>query len=498
MAAQHADQLLAEMRSSEVWPLHRERETLAVVQMHRAFRRSDGAYLEGLAGFRRSSAYRREDDYVTDPLPALISQAFADLIWGEAPEITAAADGDQDRLDEIVQGNSLASELHRAERLCSSEREVWWRLYVDRAARNVPTIQWVSRLCVTPLWRGGKLLAVAFTTVLSVADSEVSRHVELQTDGEVRNLLFVGTSDALGRLRPLSSNATVADLPDVWEHGLPMLAGRVVNDMDDDVTMGRSDYAGVERMFLMLNEANTIAGKNARLTARKRIFADASLVDPQTGRFREQDDVILTNSQGGVMGADGNAQSQKPPVSAVELSFDASALVLHINDLTDRILMRCGVAPQLVGREHHGQGTVQAESGVALRARMLHSVLAAQGKARYWDDQVPYLLSLAQQLDALPEQDGGFGWPWAAKAEPPIVERGTILPEDDESEVNRHVAAVNGEIESRQTAIQAMHADWTEEQVKEELDRIHQDAMIGIPQLPPADMAGASSSPTAA
>ncbi len=100
------------------------------------------------------------------------------------------------------------------------------------------------------------------------------------------------------------------------------------------------------------------------------------------------------------------------------------------------------------------------------------------------------MLTLAQQLDAMPEERGGFGRPWQQAAEPPVIERGDPLPTDETEETGRHTMAVGAEIESRYNAIKELHHDWSDEQINEELDRIVAEltrlASIIPPQAPPA------------
>jgi hypothetical protein len=82
------------------------------------------------------------------------------------------------------------------------------------------------------------------------------------------------------------------------------------------------------------------------------------------------------------------------------------------------------------------------------------------------------VLMLAQQVDNLPKEKGGFGRSWNKAGEPPIVERSDPLPADETEETNRHAVAVSSEFESRETAIKTLHPDWTDKQVQDELDKI--------------------------
>lgn len=468
------DALQAQIEGYEQWPSPDQANVWAKVRTRRAFRQADELFLRELCGWHRTWG-RNTRVYMTDPLAGLISRAFADLLFGDDPTFTAATERDQANLDGLVEVNALPSELHRAERITSSEGEVWWRLYVDMDIALAPLVQWCSRLSVIPLLHGPKATAVAFINPLPQTGSDqttVWRHIELHGDGETRNLLFEGTKDTLGGPRNLQARSQTADLPEAWQHGLPMLAGRVLNQVDDDPTLGRSDYTGVERLLLALNEAATIGAENARLTAKKRLFVSGKMTQDD-GSFDAGADVIQVDTQDGELGKD-----SPPPISAVEYAFDAQALIAYTSDLTDRILTRVGVAPELVGRDTH---TGRAESGTALRTRMLHSIITAQGKGRYWDDELPRILTLAQLVDSLSPEEGGYGRQYANVAEPPAVERGDILPHDDVEEAARLVSLVNGEVMSRELAVIEQHPDWTEAQIADELSKIAEYAPSAMP-----------------
>ena len=436
-------------------------------------------------------------EYINDPLPERIADAFADFLFGEDPRFLTQTDedaprtdeadeeeaeteprseeegiaDDQDRLEELVNANNLPSELREAVKTLSSEGEVWWRIYKDTLQSDYPVIEWHSRAHVRPVFRGRKLVAAAFVSDLHVEtlndQTTTWKYVEIQTDGYVRNLLFKGSNGQLGNSIPLKERPETADLPDEWAHGLGMLAGRIVNRLGRDKRYGVSDYKGVKELLFSLNEATTIGHENARLTLKKRIAVPRESLDVD-GKFDAGEDVLV--SDGGLdddMGS--NAGSGK--FTVLEYSFDAQALISYKNDVSNTILTRVGLARQFTDPNAPGDG--QAASGTALRVRLIPTTLAAKGKARSVDDELPTVVMLAQQLDALPTEHGGFGRQWQQAAEPPVIERGDPIPVDRTEETARHSQAVTSELESRFTAIQELHPDWDTDKVNDELARIY-------------------------
>lgn len=459
------DDLLAEIEGAKSWPLARELKIRRNIRRYAAFRDANPDALRPLDWDRDKTEGTPSRSYIVDPLAGRISGVWADMLYGEPPTLTASDDGDQARLDDLVRENELPTALQRAERVCASEGEVWWRIVSDPALPNA-VIEWHTRCNVIPLWRSGKLAACAFETVLA-GDSESEerfRYVELQGKGVTRNLLYKGTKDKLGTRVPLTDRSETAQLDEEWTHGLSVvLAGRVVNELGLDPRIGISDYAAVEGLLFALNEATTIGTENVRLTAKRRIVVPQRFLTAQ-GQFPAGAEVIVATED--------QVDPDKPGqgLAQIEWEFDAEALILYTNDLVDKILTRRRVAPQLVGRHTEG-----AQTGPALRARLLDSTLAADGKGRHWDSELPRLLSAAALVESLPREQGGLGNRWTSPADTPTATRSSVLPEDENAQSTRLATEVNAEMLSRQTAIEERHPEWDEDRVNEELQRIRAD-----------------------
>ena len=416
-----------------------------------------------------------------------IAEGYGDFLFGEDVEIEPAAlDGvgaanDHAFLESIVDENHLEAELWTAETRCISEGEVWWHVYVDREVADVPLVEWVSRTSVTPLYRGNRLLACAFVTCVAETDDTYDRLAEIHADGIVVNALYVGTADKLGRRVELTALPLTESLLPEWLTGLPILAGVVKNGFNIRGNLGFSEYDRIESLLLELNEARTIGSENARLTAKKRLFANSSILatDSSGGNaFPVGEDIILTDTGGGPIGGG----SDKPPVTAVEYSFDAMPLIAHTQEVERTILSRVGLVPQFIGTDVQGS----SDSGTALRLRFLPTVNAARAKSREWESKLPLIMMLAMLVDQMPLEMGGFGREYLTAGLRPSVKLGSVLPTDDAEQVRNTSLAVSSEIMSRETAIAEQHPEWDQQAVLEEIDRIQTDLSGAPVVLPPA------------
>lgn len=482
-----ADLLIEELKGAPCWPLPREAGHIQTVRERRALRRSDKPMLKHMAG------WDHDREYLIAPMAKTISRTFADFLYGEAPTIEANAESEQDDLDLLIRENRFFSGIKRGARFQSSEGEAWWKIHTNPMVMDAPMIEWCSRLLATPLFYGEKLLAVAFVKEVARSSGTTSdeddaqpneivyRHAEIHCDKRIVNLLFCGDEDSLGETIDLSTQSATASLPDEWKHDLPMLAGRVVNDVDEDPTLGESDYDQIKDLLFALNEALTISSENARLTGKDRIFSTGRILE-KDGSFDTSLDVFQVEGSMSELSEDGAGA----PIVAVEKKYDAVALWTHFGKLKAEALSGAGIVVQLVGEDMQTNGNASNDSGVAIRLRYLPTVNAALGKAREWDEALPQILHLALLVAALPASTsegmpGGFGWTYAGEA--PTVERQDPLPVDETELVTRTVTAVTGEIMSRRTGIQELHPEWDDTAVDEELAQIL--AEVDAPADPP-------------
>lgn len=480
------DELIGRLERAREWPLKGEQEIIEQIALWIAFREGNAEALRAADEWQNQTR-----KYRVDSLPHDISEAFANLIFGGPVKVKTANPADQERMDEIIgaaKGNNLSSQLGLAHETSSSEGEIWWRLYVDPEVAAIPLIEWWSRTAVVPHWVGRTLKAVAFVNELDMLPDDEEgvawRHFEIHEDGAVTNVLFKGRDDmatttynGLGDVMVLEAHPQTERLLPVWEHGLDgMLAGRVINKEGPDPRIGKSDYQRLEDYFFMLNETLAVGHENMRLTAKKRVVVESSALDPQ-GNLDASQEVLVADRSDRVLGSSEGGG----PWRVLEYSFDADALIAYKKDLVESACSRVGLQAQFVAVGDATEGF--AQSGTALKVRLLPSVNAASGRAENWDAGLPKLLHMVQQLDALDESNLGLGIVWSDANTQPIVERPEMLPEDPTEESTRHADLVEAKLESRQTAITELRPEWDEERVKEEIARIKNEDRTFAPSL---------------
>lgn len=470
-----------------------------------ALRESDRGAIRELIGWRRDREYR------VDPVAERVAEAYADLLYSEEPEFFAPNAEDQEKLDESVDSNFLTEQLRRWVDLSVTEGEVWWRVFVDLDMSSSPIVEAHSRLDVIPLFFGRKLKGAGFVSNILTQTVQfekqltvvVWRHIEIQTEGYVRHLLYKGTVGTLGRQEEIGSDPfkETEGLPNEWDHGKEcMFAGRIPNKLGRDYRLGVSQLNGSKDLILDLNEARSIMAENARNTAKARMIVSADMID-EFGEFDAGKDVYIKET------LDETIDAKQSVSTVLEYKFQAEELMVHIHDLEATIFARCGLAEQFVQTTKGGGG--QAYTGTALRTRLIPTTLAASGKAKFWDRGVPEMLKAMALAASIPKEQGGCGQTWTEPDGVFTQKRGTILPSDPNEETQRHVMAVQGEIESIEQAVRESHPEWEDAEIMKEVEKIkeehagviHYSGKLegggGDPNEPPGGQATADTPPVA-
>lgn len=446
----------ARLLGRNTWPIPGMAARWDEIELFRALRQSDETRL------RQEASVSWRYPYVISPAPRMISRASANMLYGEPPEIRPASDGDEDRMNFIVNENDLSSELVRGAMISSSEGEVYGRILVQPAILDAPIVEFVSGRTVIPHFAGRFLMAATFVSEWQEGRNEFFRLFETYEAGAITSELYRGGRTSIGARVELASYSKTEGMSDQVLTGIARpLCAFIPNSIDDPPNRGFSDYRGMERRYLALNEAVTIGQKNLRTAGIKRAFVDKAYLD-ERGRLPSGDDVFIRKSRDATAG-----ESQKP-IDVAEYSFEAQSTVAWIDHLLDSTLLLSGIAPTMVGRSVDGG----AVSGTALRLKAAHSLIESSGKGRHFDRGVGWLLRCAAVIDSRPTTQNGFGRRWNEADGVPQIERADALPKDDTEAAQRLVMLTNANAISTEEKVKALHPEWDERAVNDEVARI--------------------------
>lgn len=437
------------------------------------------------------------------PLPRQIARTSASLLFSEGlslqfPEAhenrtqedgteapptpeQAAAIALEERLQQIYDEGGWASVLWQAAYVASGEGGVWLRPSWDTTVSDLPILQVFHHNRAVPVFRNGHLVEVTLWRVLEVgADKKYLRHLEVYTPGQVQHALFRGSQDRLGDRLDLGASAatkdfvTVADQDGVInlaQYGIEgLLPEYVPNVLPNVVTLssevGSADTAGLEDQLFALDEADSGWHGDVRL-GKRRLIVDESMLEHH-GRgggasFNLDQEVFAPLHFG--------ALNDNVGITPVDFDIRAEQFDATVTNRFNRTCLASGYNPESVTWASTGEKMTATE----VLARDALSADTTGAKRRFFERAVAACAHKALLID-----QAVFRSPLQARR-PKVV-----WPTGDDDTLKQTADLVNtlslaGAI-STYEKVKRVNPDWTDDQVKQEVDRIRQDEGAPAPE----------------
>lgn len=402
----------------------------------------------------------------------------------------AADEATNARLAEIAERNGLYARLLEAAELASVYGGVGakWNWDVKRA--GYPILRFVPGDAVLPQYVNGLLDSVAFWSVQRATDDGKTlwRLEEVYTsDGRIKSRLYEGSPELLGHEVPLSSiPETESVKPDVQSGTGMLLAAyipnRLPNRLHPYAPYGRSDFDGLHTLFSALDEAYSSMSRDVRL-GKTQIIVPAEYLrqDVRDLMFAAQVDDknikwTFSKSEEAYVALNFSPDSESGQnIVTFQPAIRAEDHIKVVDDLVRRILMLSGLAPQSAGIDVNGS----AESGTALNVRERRSMQTAEAKKTYWWHGLIDIFRAGLALDkALFNNalsiDGELSVSFADNTSPDMATVAETL-----AKLAQAGAA------STERKVRILNPDMSDDEVSEEVARIHNEDGIPSPLDPP-------------
>lgn len=442
-------------------------------------------------GFWRTDEPRKAHVGIAADIAALM----AGMLFCGSPVIeygdgatNAADEATNARLAEIAEKNGLFARLLEAAELASVYGGVGAKWNWDTARADYPILRFVPGDAVLPQYVNGLLDSVAFWSVQREADDgkRLWRLEEVYTsDGRIRSKLYEGAPDLLGREVPLTAiTETSAVKPDVQSGTGMLLAAYIPNRLPNRLhpysPYGRSDFDGLHTLFSALDEAYSSMSRDVRL-GKTQIIVPAEYLrkDVRDLMFVAQEDArnikwTFSKSEEAYVALNYDGESGQNIVT-FQPAIRAEDHIKVVDDLVRRILMLAGLAPQSAGIDVNGS----AESGTALNVRERRSLQTAEAKKTYWWHGLIDIFRAGLALDkALFNNalsiDGKLSVTFADNTSPDMATVAETL-----AKLAQAGAA------STERKVRILNPDMSEDEVAEEVARIHNEDGIPSPLDPP-------------
>lgn len=407
------------------------------------------------------------------PIAADIAAMSAGMIFATSPEITCEDEKTQERIAEIMKSSDVYSVLLRAAELASVFGGVFLKWTWDAASDTFPRLVAVPADSGMPKFINGKVAEITFwCKVREDENGTVYRLQETYTpDGHIVSELLKGDESNLGSVVPLASiPETETVQPDANSGTDTMLAFYVPNILPNrsrpHLPIGRSDFEGLYGLFDALDEAYSAMQRETRLT-KTTVIVPAEYLRRGSEMFGDKKPAEFTfsNGSGAFTALDIDSDRTSSPITIVNPEIRAESRIAVCDDLIRRILSLAGYAPQSAGLDIDGA----AESGTALSVRERKSIRTTETKKTYWWHAINDIIRAMLRLDKKVFRS----------AVNPEEKFSVELPTNNQPDIGQ-LAQIVEQLEragavSIQTKVTMLHPEWSEEQIDEEIARIHEE-----------------------
>lgn len=462
---------------------------LAETLGHGAYERIHGAQRE--PGLGERFRFWSQQNYQPErrirfhlPLASDISTTSADLLFSDPPTLRVKDPQQtvtQDYLDTLsYDGHGLWSKVLESAEVSAALGGVYLRPVWDQEMSPRPILTVVHPDVAIPSFRWGRLTEVTFWRKIGEDGAAVYRHLELHAPGRIRHALYEGTVSTIGTRVPLTEvgdpnlDAIAGSLGPEGDtiEGIPgrITAVYVPNMMPNrrhrGMSIGRSDYDGIESLFDGIDETWTSLMRDIRLARARVIVASEYLRDngPGRGATFDVDREVYEALQ---MHPDGT-----DPITQVQFDIRVQEHMQTIEALMTSAVQTAGYNGRTFGIHDSTPGDATAAEVHAAERR---SFVTRGKKAQYWQNALSEVASLMVAIGS--EKLGERGLDLNVDIAVDIPDGVQETPEKTATTIellNRAQAA------SVRTKVALLHPDWDEDRVAEEARQILQEDGIVV------------------
>lgn len=419
--------------------------------------------------------------FIHVPIANDISETSSAFLFGETPLIRFNSDSEdmkdaQTALDKMLTESGFYQKLVEAAEVASAIGGVYLKVAWDTDVSEYPIPMVVQCEQAFPTFRFGRLAKVSLVYEVQNDGSKVYRLVETISKGKIENVLYQGSADCLGNICDLSlCEATQGLAPTVDTAGVMTcfyVPNLLPNKLNRQSPMGRSDYQGQETLMDALDEVFSAWMIDVQI-ARGKIHVPSGYVKQlESGKTKFNIDTMVYEE------LDVDPTAMTDPVKVTQFDIRAEKFEKTCLNLLDRIITSSGYSPQSFGLNIAGR----AESGTALNIRERKSFATTSKKQSYWE---PAIKGVVKAMCVIYNAFLGGGFSNDLEVNVEFMDSVS----NNLTEVSNSVKTLaDAKAISTDTKIRMIHPEWTDNQVQEEVERILNDDMSGMPQDNPEDL----------
>lgn len=324
--------------------------------------------------------------YLTCNFAGLISKVIADVLFGE--KIKISADKNQDWLESLMYENKMQTQLYESELLNSARGDAVLRvrvkddeiliedinpaMYFPEVSHNFRETPKKEELCwIKTVNNGGQEQRYLVSEIYEIG-KVITEVYLLKKDNKIDVQIDLNTFNEL----------TGMDLQEEYETKIDSnLLVHVPNYRTGNTFWGTSDYADLKELFFALNNRMTKVDNVLDKHSDPILAIPEGILD-ENGQVKKESMGLIEK------GPDGGVPEYIVWNANLESAFS------EIDKIVEMLFMFSETSPDVLGLGKGGQ----AESGRALKFRMLRTLAKKNRKALYYDQGIKEALVIAQKL----------------------------------------------------------------------------------------------------
>lgn len=435
------------------------------------------------------------------PIAADIAQSSADLLFSEQPTITFEPklddDGNevqqkwktkaQERLDQIF-NEDFHAQLAESGELASAFGSVYFRIWWDSDIADHVLISCHPADTVVPEFRYDRLISATLWRVLDDPDTKtqagsglgVWRHLERHEKGAIYHGLYKGTETKLGSPMPLDAHpetqwaAELADKNGMIKTGVDRLTIVHIPNAKPNgsfrnrpglAQLGRSDFDGIEEVFDAIDEVYSSWIADIR-NGKGRLLVEETMMKPLgpgRGSAWDTDQEVFTKLPPGVGSA-----TDSTPITSVQFNIRWQEHSQTVAEMLNVALRHAGLSARQFSDSSLTAGVTTATEVESDNAK---SERTRGKKLRFYRAGLKELAKTAMLIDT-----EIFGTRVKFETDP-IVSFPVRAMQSPETTTKILSQQRSSDLVSIEQGIRELHPNWSDPEIKEERERIRQDAL---------------------
>lgn len=405
--------------------------------------------------------------YIVANFPGIVTRLCADMLFEEFPKIRLP-DGDDKFIDALFQANNLRTQIYESALEQSFRGDVVFRI---RTKDNKIIIEDINPSCFYPKYPFDNVRAepeyMALEWKVKFDDLGECLYVERHYKGRIETNLYQIKDKELIKVDLKSKYPNTEEVVNTGVNEFMVV--HIPNHRINTMWNGLSDYHDLVDIFKAIN--NRISRNNVILNK----HSDPILAVPQ-GVI--DDTGSVNRSAFGMIEVRGSGSGQQKDIMPQYIVWDANleAAFKEIDILMEVLFMTAEMTPSAFGMDKNGQ----AESGRALKFKLLRTIAKKHRKQLYYDHGLRQLLYVAQLL----AKKGYTAGDYKMQGNPvvPTIEWSDGIINDYVESIDAEDQALTAGITTRKDAIARVYS-MTDKEAKDKADEIDSEKKSRIPQF---------------